>query len=580
MANSVTNLDLILTSQAAKEVTANGLFDAASPATVFGRQASQCVGLTWGYYGGTALVAGVLTQIANGTLTLTASATNYVQFNPATGVVSVNTSGWTAGYIRMYSVVTGASSVTSYTDYRLGYPTPGVTGATGGTGATGATAGNTGATGPTGATGGAGANGQTGSTGPSGSTGTTGPTGATAGNTGVTGATGSTGPTGATAGNTGATGPTGGTGATGTGGGDAQGIRGRLTLTSGKPVTTSDVTGATAIYFTPYRGNNIGLYVSSAWTTVAFSETSIALGTLAAAYQAYDVFGYSNSGTLALEIDEWANATVTMTIASPCVVTWTGNSLANGNVVILTTTGALPTGLSANTRYYVVGLSGNTFNLAAAPGGTAINTSGSQSGTHTAHCPNYRGTALGTQDGIYVKGGDSTRRYLGTFVSTSTTTTEDSAGGVTTQVGGKRFLWNYYNRVARTFAVIDTTTSWSYTSTTIRQADGAVGNKVEFVIGVAEDAVNARAAAYAVTGNIAIVLSGVGVDSVSSFSEMPAGAFANGGGQAWSFAGIYAGTLSPGYHMLAWLEQGASGATFYGKHSSGTQCGLAASMLG
>lgn len=35
--------------------------------------------------------------------------------------------------------------------------------------------------------------------------------------------------------------------------------QGRLTLTSGTPVTTSDVTAATTIYFTPYKGNRIAL---------------------------------------------------------------------------------------------------------------------------------------------------------------------------------------------------------------------------------------------------------------------------------------------------------------------------------
>ena len=76
--------------------------------------------------------------------------------------------------------------------------------------------------------------------------------------------------------------------------------------------------------------------------------------------------------------------TVTMTIASPCVVTWNSHGMANGSTLTLSTTGALPTGLTAGTTYYVVGAAANTFNLAAILGGTAINTSGSQSGVHTA----------------------------------------------------------------------------------------------------------------------------------------------------------------------------------------------------
>lgn len=82
--------------------------------------------------------------------------------------------------------------------------------------------------------------------------------------------------------------------------------------------------------------------------------------------------------------EQTAGATVTMTIASPCVVSWTAHGLPNGSSLTLSTTGALPTGLAVGTTYYVVGAAADTFNLAATLGGTAINTSGSQSGVHTA----------------------------------------------------------------------------------------------------------------------------------------------------------------------------------------------------
>lgn len=117
MSHSTTLLDLLATSQAQKEVTANSLFDAASPAMLYGRRASTTAALTWGYYGGTVLVAGVPTQIDNGTLALAASATNYVEATSA-GVVSANTTGFTAGRTPLYTVVTGAASVTSYIDQR------------------------------------------------------------------------------------------------------------------------------------------------------------------------------------------------------------------------------------------------------------------------------------------------------------------------------------------------------------------------------------------------------------------------------------------------------------------------------
>lgn len=77
-------------------------------------------------------------------------------------------------------------------------------------------------------------------------------------------------------------------------------------------------------------------------------------------------------------------ATVTMSSASPGVITWTAHGLAANTAVVFTTTGALYTGLTAGTTYYVKTVaSADTFTVSAEPGGSAINTSGSQSGTHT-----------------------------------------------------------------------------------------------------------------------------------------------------------------------------------------------------
>lgn len=73
---------------------------------------------------------------------------------------------------------------------------------------------------------------------------------------------------------------------------------------------------------------------------------------------------------------------VTVTIASPGVFTLANHGLQNGDSVYLTTTGALPTGLTVNTVYFVVAASTSTFELAATTGGTPITTTGSQSGTH------------------------------------------------------------------------------------------------------------------------------------------------------------------------------------------------------
>lgn len=79
------------------------------------------------------------------------------------------------------------------------------------------------------------------------------------------------------------------------------------------------------------------------------------------------------------------SSTVTMTVASPGVMTWAAHGLNVGAKVKFTTTGALPTGLTAGTTYYVKTVpDADTFTVSATEDGAAIVTSSTQSGTHTA----------------------------------------------------------------------------------------------------------------------------------------------------------------------------------------------------
>lgn len=78
----------------------------------------------------------------------------------------------------------------------------------------------------------------------------------------------------------------------------------------------------------------------------------------------------------------YQSTTITLTIASPCVVSCT-LGLLDGTPITLSTTGALPTGLLPGVTYYVKYLTSGTFNLALTAGGASINTSGTQSGTQS-----------------------------------------------------------------------------------------------------------------------------------------------------------------------------------------------------
>jgi hypothetical protein len=87
---------------------------------------------------------------------------------------------------------------------------------------------------------------------------------------------------------------------------------GRLTLESGVPVSITDQTAKTTVYYTPYVSNIIVLWDGNRWQPVTFAETSLALGTLTAS-KLYDVFGYLSGGALALEMLVWTNDTTRAT---------------------------------------------------------------------------------------------------------------------------------------------------------------------------------------------------------------------------------------------------------------------------
>jgi hypothetical protein len=133
MADSSTNLETIAASQASKETTANALFDAGSASTFGGRHAEASSGLSFGLYGGR--WGG--STVSNAVLTLGASTTSYIVANRTTGAITASTAttNWTdtGNYARLYKVVTGSSTVSSYEDHRVG---PGGLYASGGAGGT------------------------------------------------------------------------------------------------------------------------------------------------------------------------------------------------------------------------------------------------------------------------------------------------------------------------------------------------------------------------------------------------------------------------------------------------------------
>lgn len=368
----------------------------------------------------------------------------------------------------------------------------------------------------------------------------------------------------------------------------------RLTPTTGVPVITADSAATTNLFLAPFKGSRLALYDGTRWVIRTSAQMTLALGTVVP-YQAYDVFVYDNAGVPTLEKLAWANATVTMTIASPCVVTWTAHGMSNWDSITFTTSGALPTGVAANTQYFVTVVDANTFKLSTSRinlgAGTYINTSGTQSGTHTGHQPQDRATALTTQDGVLVKSGDATRRYVGTFVATTTTQTQCTFGGTTTQVGGKWLVYNYYHQQPFALNVFDGTANWSYATATWRPMNGTEANHVEFILGQVPSELDLHAMVEIVcdateAGSIAIGINAINDIVTGTPVATPRQLYSEG---TIAAAGItvvlsceadWQGRPPVGWHAAYPLERVRTGTlTYWGGAADNQQGGLIARIL-
>lgn len=150
--------------------------------------------------------------------------------------------------------------------------------------------------------------------------------------------------------------------------------------------------------FTP-AGTSIPFATGASQKAVYFLQNPAAIGAANTITQAAGIVidtgstrAYVHNGVSATHQYRWFDysgvpdvpgQTFTVTIASPGVVTSVAHGFLANDQVVLSTTGALPTGLVAGTAYFVRNQTANTFELSATSGGASINTTGTQSGTHT-----------------------------------------------------------------------------------------------------------------------------------------------------------------------------------------------------
>jgi Flp pilus assembly protein TadG len=155
------------------------------------------------------------------------------------------------------------------------------------------------------------------------------------------------------------------------------------TATSGTTFTASGIpvtaTIAAPALFTSTVNHGLAVADQVTFSTTGALPTGLTAGTT------YYVKRVPSTTTFSVSAAS-ANTTVTMTKASPAVFTTSAaHGLVAGNAIVFQTTGALYTGLTAGTVYYVIstGLTTTSFRVSTTSGGAAVNTSGSQSGTQS-----------------------------------------------------------------------------------------------------------------------------------------------------------------------------------------------------
>lgn len=264
-------------------------------------------------------------------------------------------------------------------------------------------------------------------------------------------------------------------------------VQGRLSLTSGLPVTTADVTAATTVYWTCGGSTacQVTLYDGANWNVRTFTELSIAVPNQASII--YDVVMQDNgSSAPTLVLLQWTNDTT-------------------------------------------------------------------------------RSVALVYQNGVLEPMGNLTKRYMGTFRTTTVSgQTEDSAV--------KRYVYNYYNRALRQLRIVDATASWAYTTAAWRQANANAANQADIVVGWQDSALQLflNIAAANTAGTTAWANVGIGEDSTTVPTVSAASSGFSAGPLAEQFGTLLLKIPAVGRHFYSWMEaaQAAGTMTWYGTNSS------------
>lgn len=296
--------------------------------------------------------------------------------------------------------------------------------------------------------------------------------------------------------------------------------QGYLTPTSATPIISGDVTAATSLYYTPYTGNMIPIYNGTNLVQTTFTEQQC---TLTAGAQAsggiYDVYGFLNSGTFTLGFSPTWAAGTSGSVAAGASARGSGSGGAaltrvNG---ILTNAAAMTLNNGATT--YSIGIS--------------------------------RGTYLGS---IYV---NSTAGQLNLYRGYGQSRAWD--------------IWNAYNRSPVYLKAGDGTSSWNYTTATIRPSNNSTANSLTIFSGLSEDYYDLSFFQNILFADqLGPTTIGIGYNSTTTFSGTNS---INGGASGAITIALMSNAryLAPpalGINVITSLESGATSSAFNGTQAS------------
>ncbi len=231
---------------------------------------------------------------------------------------------------------------------------------------------------------------------------------------------------------------------------------GRLTLQSGTPVLIADILSVTSVFYTPYLGDRIPIYNGVIWTFVAFTELTN-ITTNSAVGNAGPAVGAADSN---YDLFVWDNLGVLTLTRGPL---WTSDTVRSAGTALVRVNGIL-------------------MNAVAITNGPAI-----QRGTYVGSIRLGAGAVLFWKLGGKAVGGSS----------------------------GYFNVWNMYNRVDVEAQSRESTASWTYAGGIFawRAINNALNNRVSYIVGLAEDPVDAHFMCNA--SGVGVPYAGVGLDSVT-----------------------------------------------------------------